>query len=87
MRKRQAELVGIALALGIGFVFLAPVLYWENISPVTFYPWPVYRSIGCATFGQGLIYAGFMRGPNDPFGLARPYLHLGCSLPGQWDLP
>jgi hypothetical protein len=50
---------------------------------VTFYSWPVYRSLGCATSGLGDLYA-----PSAGVNIIKGFhFHLGCNIPGQWELP
>jgi len=57
MRKKAKIALGIfAVVTVIAFFFLAPVVYWKNVSPALGGFWPIYRSLGCATIGVGVAY-------------------------------
>ena len=57
-RKAKIALGALAVVMVLAFFFLAPVVYWKNVSPVNGGFWPIYRSLGCASIGVGAAYGG-----------------------------
>ena len=73
MKRRTVALAGIAVVVVVAFFFLAPIAFWYNSgSPMAgqIVSLPVYRSLGCATLGMGVLYSpswfGFMFGCQAP---------------------
>jgi hypothetical protein len=74
MRRRTKALVGVAvIVVAVAVFFLAPVEHYANVGARAGAIAPVYRSLGCATFGLGVLYG------QNSFGL-----QLGCEIPEQY---
>ena len=65
--------LGVAVVVAVALFFLAPVALWyDSGSPIAgqTVSVPVYRSLGCATFGIGVLYSpswfGFVFGCQAP---------------------
>ena len=73
MRRGPRTFIVIMVAVTVLAFLYAPVVFWFNLraGPVgSQFTTPVYRSLGCATFGYGDLYAPGW------FGFS-----LGCTIP------
>ena len=71
---RHAVSIALGIIIVLAFFFFAPILFFVSIGgwPAgTSTDTPIYRSLGCATIGLGVLYAP-----------SWSYYHLGCTYTG-----